>query len=255
MANSMTGGLKLRNDISIKHSTYSPSHIVGHNTFPLFFAGVFFVLLSFDCGISKAENQLEPAIKAFEKQDAQKPPPRNAVLFVGSSSIRWWRTDQLFSEFPVINRGFGGAEISDLNYYLNRIVIPYKPKVVVFYCGGNDLHSGNKTPEQVFNDFNSFVAGVHGALPKTRIIFMSLKPGPSSWNSRQLEYEVNDRVKAFCEKHENLFYVDVATGMLNPKGVPDPNDYQKDGVHLTYRADIKWAQLLRPTLRKVYNLK
>lgn len=217
----------------------------------LFFAGVLFVLP----GVSRAENQWEPAIRAFESQDAKKPPPRNAVLFIGSSSIRWWRTSELFPEFPVINRGFGGSLITDINYYLKRIVIPYKPKVVVFYCGGNDLHVGGKSPEQVFNDFNSFVESVHSALPKTRIIFMSLKPGPDAWNSRQLEYEVNSRVKALCEKQENLFYVDVATGMLNSKGVPDPNDYQKDGVHLTYKADRKWAELLRPTLRKVYNLK
>jgi lysophospholipase L1-like esterase len=84
---------------------------------------------------------------------------------------------------------------------------------------------------------------------------MSLKPGPAGWDSLQNDYEVNNGVKALCEKRENLFYVDVATGMLNSNGVPDPNDYQKDGVHLTYRADIKWAALLRPTLIKVYNLK
>jgi lysophospholipase L1-like esterase len=215
----------------------------------LFFAGVIFILPA----VGLADNQWEPAIKAFEAQDVKKPPPKDAVLFLGSSSIRWWRTDQLFSGFPIINRGFGGAMISDIIYYVNRIVIPYKPKLVVFYCGGNDL--GQKTPEQVFQDFNSFYETVHSALPKTRIIFMSLKPGPASWNSRQLSYEVNNRVKALSEKRDNLFYVDVATGMLNEKGLPDPNDYQKDGVHLTYGADIKWAALLRPTLRKIYNLK
>ena len=222
---------------------------------PLFFAGIIFVLLNINCAVTLAENQWEPSIKAFEAQDAKGRHPKDPVLFIGSSSIRWWRTNELFPGFLVINRGFGGAQISDINYYLNRIVVPYNPKVIVFYCGGNDMYTGKKTPEQVVNDFNSFYAAVHKALPETRIIFMSLKPGPSSWNSRQLEYEVNDRVKALSQKLENLFYVDVATGMLNSKGLPDPNDYQKDGVHLTYRADVKWAALLRPTLTKVYNLK
>jgi lysophospholipase L1-like esterase len=217
----------------------------------IFITGVIFILPA----VGLAENQWEPAIKAFEAQDAKKSPPKDAVLFIGSSSIRWWRTSQLFSEFPVINRGFGGAQTSDINYYLNRIVIPYKPKVIVFYCGGNDFTVGKKSPEQVFQDFNSFYVSVHSALPKTRIIYMSLKPGPAGWDSRQLDYEVNNRVKSLCEKQENLFYVDVATGMLNSKGLPDPNDYQKDGVHLTYGADIKWAALLKPTLRKIYNLK
>jgi len=226
-----------------------------HKIRGLFSAGALFVLLAGVYTASSAENKWEPAIREFEAQDAQKPPPRNAVLFVGSSSIRWWRTSELFPEFSTINRGFGGAFISDINYYLKRIVIPYKPKVIVFYCGYNDFFVAKKSPEQVFNDFNSFSETVHSSLPKTRIIFMSLMPGPAAWDSRQLLYEVNSRVKALSEKQEYLFYADVAAGMLNSKGVPDPNDYQDDGVHLTYKADRKWANLLRPTLRRIYNLK
>lgn len=202
-----------------------------------------------------AQNKWEPAIKEFEKWDAKNSFPKNCVLFVGSSSIRWWNTAVLFPEFPVINRGFGGAQISDINYYVKRIVIPYRPKVIIFYCGGNDLYSAKKSPEQVFSDYQRFVSTVQASLPKTRIVFMSIKPGPSGWSQRHLPDKVNSMIKTLSAKKRNLFYADVVTGMLNSKGVPDPKDYQNDGVHLTYRSDKKWAALLKPTLRKVYNLK
>lgn len=199
-----------------------------------------------------AENQWEPAIRQFEQQDAKRPGTVNPVLFVGSSSIRWWRTSELFPEFPVINRGFGGAEISDINYYFNRIVQPYKPIVVVFYCGGNDLFVSNKTPNQVFEEFKKFYQSVQSSFPKTKVIYMSLTPGPSAWDSRERLYTVNRMVKELAEKQTNLVYADVSTGMLNSKGIPNPKDYQDDGVHLTYQADRKWAALLRPILRKTY---
>ncbi|MFP3648739.1 GDSL family lipase, partial [Paraburkholderia sp. SIMBA_054] len=48
----------------------------------------------------------EADMRHFAELDAQAPPPRHAVLFLGSSSIRFW--DSLASDFPgqaVINRG------------------------------------------------------------------------------------------------------------------------------------------------------
>lgn len=200
-----------------------------------------------------AQNKWESAIKSFEEWDARNSFPKDAVLFLGSSSIRWLKTSELFPEFPVINRGFGGAQISDINHYAKRIVLPYRPKVIVFHCGYNDLFVVQKLPRQVFNEFRKLLRIVRKTLPKTRILFMSLKPGPRAWESRHLAEEVNRMVKELSETDNRLFYVDVATGMLRKDGKPDPRDYQSDGIHLTYQADAKWAKLLRPTLEKVYN--
>src|SRR4029450_11374400 len=100
-------------------------------------------------GPAKWEND----IRAFETADKTNPPPKHAILFIGSSSIRLWKTlQQDFSERKVINRGFGGAEIADSVHFVDRIVFPYEPKMVVMYAGGNDINAG-KSPEQVFTDF------------------------------------------------------------------------------------------------------
>ena len=102
----------------------------------------------------------EREIQAFEAADQVSPPPQGAILFVGSSTIRMWkRLAEDFLEYKVLNRGFGGCQIADCTYYAERIVIPYKPRLIVLRAGGNDIQAG-KTPEQVQADFQAFVKRV-----------------------------------------------------------------------------------------------
>src|SRR5258707_13063020 len=114
-------------------------------------------------------------MQQFEKSDQDNPPPRGAVLFVGSSSIRMWKN--LAEDFPgirAINRGFGGSEIADSTFYVDRIVTPYLPRMIVFYAGDNDLSDG-KSPQKLLDDYKAFVSRVRIRLPSTRIAFISIK--------------------------------------------------------------------------------
>jgi hypothetical protein len=104
-------------------------------------------------------------IAAFERWDRKNAWPADPILFVGSSSIRMWPTRESFPRLPVLNRGFGGAHISDVNHYFDRVVAPYSPRAIVFYCGDNDIAAG-KTPERVLADFRRFVDLVRARLPE-----------------------------------------------------------------------------------------
>ena len=131
----------------------------------------------------------ERAIEAFETADKKSPPAPGAVLFVGSSSIRFWKTLQAdFPQYRVLNRGFGGSHIADCTQYADRIVIPYRPSVIILHAGSNDLAAG-KSPEQVFGDYKAFVARVRETLPDTPIAFLAINPTPRAglWptNSRR----------------------------------------------------------------------
>ena len=134
---------------------------------------------SADKSTAKSPSQRwESDIAAFEAADKKSPPPQGAVLFIGSSSIRIWKT--LATDFPdqkTINRGFGGSELADSVYYADRIVIPYKPRLIVLFAGTNDINAG-KRPETVFADFKAFVAKVRAGLPNTRIAYLSISPAP-----------------------------------------------------------------------------
>jgi lysophospholipase L1-like esterase len=150
---------------------------------------------------------------------------------------------------PVINRGFGGSQISDSTRYVDRVVIPYKPKTIVFYAGDNDLAAG-RTPEQVLGDFKAFAAKVHESLPDTRIYFISIKPSHKRWHLVEQMREANRLVKAFTETSPaTLGYVDVFTPMLTSDGKPRPELLGPDGLHVTRKGYELWRDVLTPVLR------
>lgn len=191
----------------------------------------------------------EKEINAFEASDKTNPPPRGAILFVGSSSIRLWKNlAAAFSEHRVINRGFGGSQIDDSISLADRIILPYQPKLIVLYAGDNDIANG-KSPDQVFADFQTFVRKIHRARPKTRIAFISIKPSPSRWHLADKQKAANQLIKALCEKEKQLSYIDVFTPMLGANGEPRPELFVEDKLHLNAKGYELWESVIRPCLK------
>jgi lysophospholipase L1-like esterase len=191
----------------------------------------------------------ESEIVAFEAADKQNPPPTGAVLFVGSSSIRLWTTlPKDFPELTVINRGFGGSEIADSVRYAPRIVLPYKPRMIVFYAGGNDINGG-KSPETVLKDFQAFVDEVHESLPKTRIVYISMNPAVSRWKKEADFVEGNRMIAAYVRstsrKGVPLNFIDSHSKLLSPTGEARPEIYRADGLHLNSKGYELWTAILR----------
>ena len=148
-------------------------------------------------------------ILAFGKQDAQRVPPEHPIVFTGSSSIVKWKTlAEDFPGLPVMNRGFGGSEVFDSFNYAHLTVIQYKPRLVVFYAGGNDISAG-KTPQRVFDDFKAFVAKVHAALPECRICYISNAPNPKRWSMIDKMIEANRLMEAFTKTDPRLQFINV----------------------------------------------
>jgi len=190
----------------------------------------------------------EGAIQNFEKADAQNPPPKGAVLFLGSSSIVGWNLKKHFPNLAALNRGFGGSQIADSLRYVDRIVVPYAPKTIVFYAGDNDIASGKK-PEEVLEDFQSLVKKVRDALPKTRILFIAIKPSLARWKLYGKMSKANDLVAEFIKSDERLQYVDVAKTMLGEDGKPRPELFVQDGLHLSAKGYELWTSILLPHLK------
>ena len=190
-------------------------------------------------------NKWDSDILAFEASDRTNLPPQKAILFIGSSSIRLWKT--LAQDFPkhrVINRGFGGSELSDAAHFADRIVIPYKPKLIVVYAGGNDIHFG-KTPETVLADFKTFVDKVHKALPSTRIAWISIAPNPARWSEVEKVRAANAAVAAFARRQGKVEYIDVFSHMLGADGLPRPEIFSADRLHMNERGYALWTQIVK----------
>jgi lysophospholipase L1-like esterase len=173
----------------------------------------------------------EKEIAAYEAADKTNPPPKNAILFIGASSTRLWKTlAEDFPGYPVINRGFGGSQIADSVRYADRIVIPYRPRLIVLQAGGNDINAG-KSPERVLADFQAFVDKVRKDLPDTRIAFTSLSPAPIRWSQAEKQKRANALVKAYVESGKNLDYIEIWDQFLAPDGAPREDLFVKDRLH------------------------
>jgi lysophospholipase L1-like esterase len=198
----------------------------------------------------------EATIAKFEAEDRKNPPPKGAVLFVGSSSIVGWKT--LKSDFPgmtTLNRGFGGSGMRDLVRYMDRIVIPYAPKTIVVYTGENDLAASGtakRTAEQVFADFQAFVRHVRKTLPETRIVYITMKPSPRRWNLWPEMQKGNRLISDWFKSGEagEVSFVDVGTHMLGKDGKPRPELYKDDRLHMTPEGYKLWTRLVAPALRE-----
>jgi lysophospholipase L1-like esterase len=160
-----------------------------------------------------------------------------------------WRTRDCFPEFKVINRGFGGSQISDVNYYVKRIVLCYKPEVIVFYAGDNDVAKG-KSAKRVLDDYKKFVKLVHTKLPQTKIIFVSIKPSKSRWSLWKTMNAANMMIKSFSAKDSRLFYFDSATPLLDKEGKPDDKFFLNDKLHLNSTGYQAWTKRITPIIKQ-----
>lgn len=201
----------------------------------------------FGLGSGAAENRWEPKIQQFEARDREQMPPLGGILFLGSSSIVGWDLDRYFPDLPVINRGFGGSQIADSVHFAPRIVLPYKPKTVVLYAGDNDINAG-KTPQQVLADFRQFVEVVHSTLPKTKIVFIAIKPSIRRWHLIENIREANRLIRAATAEAEQLVYVDIDVPSIGEDGKPRPELLKSDGLHLNADGYQLWSSLVRPHL-------
>jgi lysophospholipase L1-like esterase len=191
----------------------------------------------------------EPAIKAFEKQDAENPPATGGVVFVGSSSIRKWDLPKWFGENAPLNRGFGGSQIADVNFFAARIVLKHKPRGIVFYAGDNDI-AAMVSASDVAVDFEKFCKLVHAKLPRTKIAFIAIKPSPKRWALKDEQSKANALIRKQCEADERLTFVDVWPAMLDSKGEPRAELFVEDKLHLNEAGYKLWTETVRPILAK-----
>jgi lysophospholipase L1-like esterase len=190
----------------------------------------------------------EKDIAAFEAADRVAPPPQGGIVFVGSSSIRLWKTlAEDFPGLPVVNRGFGGSQLADSIRFVDRIIIPYAPRQVVIYAGGNDINSG-KSPELVYGDFVALVTKLRTRLPKARLAMISCQVSPSRWADNNKIKQFNSLVKTYCCRHD-LTFINTYPLVLQPDGHPDPEIFVADRLHMNEKGYAIWRQAIGPYLR------
>lgn len=198
---------------------------------------------------ARAENEEGPekwetSIADFEARDAAAPPPKGALLFVGSSSIRKWDLESSWPDEPLINNGFGGSTLADSIHYFDRLFTPYTPKAIIIYAGDNDIKKGLNSAG-VLRDFETLAALIKGVFPDVPVIYIAIKPSTARWELWPEMKQANDLIAAHCDKDEQLFFADISAPMLKSnEGAPSAKWFVEDGLHLSPFGYREWTSVI-----------
>jgi lysophospholipase L1-like esterase len=213
---------------------------------------LFFLLLT---NVIHAQEQ-KPAfwddIQAFKKQDSLSFPPKNAILFIGSSSFTMWKDVQTyFPSYTIINRGFGGSSLPDVIRYADDIISPYHPKQIVIYCGENDIAASDTvTAKLVFNRFRQLFTIIRNRYPKVKVTYVSMKPSPSRQLLLPKMISGNESIKKYLSSKKRTTYVDVYKEMIDDEGKPRSDIFLDDNLHMNKTGYVIWQKLIEPHLLK-----
>ena len=220
-----------------------------HVLFPLL-AVLGFVTLAVAQTETIDPTRFEQAIQAFEAEDRATMPPEGAIVVTGSSSIRRWHPtlQQDLAPLTVVPRGFGGSTMQDVEHFLDRIVLPYRPRAVVIYEGDNDTGRYGVPPAEIAGRLEAIVERIHAALPATRVYVMSVKPSLARvavWDKAQ---ETNALYRRLAAGNDLVSYIDVATPFLRADGKVMDDIFIEDGLHLNEKGTRIWASTIKAAL-------
>ncbi len=196
----------------------------------------------------KGKLRFQSAIDAFLKEDSVQPPPMHSIEFIGSSIFRKWeQLKEHMAPLPVYNRAFGGSRTHEVLYYMDKIVLPYKPKIIVYYCGSNDA-GGSVPVDSITGNIKAFFEKAERKLPGVKIFFVSVNKAPS----RQAKWSAIDSVNAFVKNYCSLVktrrFIDVNPILFDSTGSARMELYLDDKLHFkddTYR---EFTKIIKPIL-------
>jgi hypothetical protein len=199
------------------------------------------------------EMRFADQIKTFLDQDRTAAPPQRAILFIGSSIFRQWtNVKEHMAPLPVFNRAFGGSRTWEVLNYMDQIVLPYRPRIIVYYTGSNDVNAGESAPA-IAGRVKEFVARAHRALPDTLIYFVAINRSPDKRARWDVVDAVNADLKALAATTPHLRYIDLNPVLFDSKGEPRSELYRPDGLHFFPPAYDLFTAIIKPALTEAWH--
>lgn len=193
----------------------------------------------------------EEEVAALEAIDKEEADPDDAILFIGSSSVRLWESIAADMEpWPVIRRGYGGARYRDLCHYTRRLVAPHEPRAVVVFVA-NDITSPTKSPgvDQVMADVRATLAAIRACHPDVPVFFVAVTPTESRWPAWPKIARLNEALAELTATEPETLFIATADRFLDPAtGRPIPALFRDDRLHLSAAGYAVWAELINAAL-------
>jgi len=215
------------------------------------FKRLFFLMLIFSSSLFFAQEQpFRKEIQEFKTIDQTKGIPAKPILFVGSSSFtKWQDVNDYFPGKTIINRGFGGSRLLDLNYYANDLLDPYNPKQIVIYCGENDIATDNPTAAEVFERFKTFFGKIRQKYPRVPVAYVSIKYSPSREKFWPEVTEVNALIKSYLKTQKKAKYIDITKVMNDANGKLRTDIFLEDMLHMKPEGYRLWTSVMKSYLK------
>ena len=212
-----------------------------------------FLLLSFALIFSQEEKKpmYWQEIQNFKKIDSESAPPKNAILLIGSSSFtKWQDVNDYFLGKTIINRGFGGSRLTDLNDYSEDLLLPYQPKQIIIYCGENDFADNPKLEADVVVDrFKSFYKKIRKKFPNIEVDFISIKYSPSREHLWPLMRVANQQIAKFMWREKNAEFIDITRIMADKNRAIRKELFVEDMLHITPEGYRLWSIVMTPYMK------
>ncbi|MFT5432340.1 MAG: lysophospholipase L1-like esterase [Myxococcota bacterium] len=190
-----------------------------------------------------------------ERRARRNPPARGSIVLAGSSSIWFWKTmARDLAPLPVVNHGFGGSHVHQLTHFVDRLITPFSPSVVVLYSGDNDL-AGTlgpaRTPDDVDEAFGTLITLIRRRLPTVAIVILTVKPSPLRHRLWPAAIRTNALLSDRVDGLPNVSILNVSTPLLDEHGRPKTNLFKRDRLHLNQAGYALWAARLKPELTRL----
>ncbi|AZA98121.1 G-D-S-L family lipolytic protein [Chryseobacterium joostei] len=211
-----------------------------------------FLLLFFTIAFSQEKKPMFwQDIQEFKKQDQQNPPPKDAILFLGSSSFtKWTDVADYFPTKTIINRGFGGSRLTDLNYFADDLLAPYQPKQIIIYCGENDFADNHQLKAQkVVKRYKTLYRKIRERFPNIEVDYISIKYSPSREKLWPQMKEANKMIAAFMKKEPNAEFIDVTKAMEDDNGNVRKDIFVEDMLHFKPEGYQIWTKVMNPYMK------
>lgn len=182
-------------------------------------------------------------------EDSGKTYGKDAVLCLGSSSMRMWKTiHKDLSPVEIIHRGFGGSTMREVVAF-GRFFAKYNVGRIVIYEGDNDM-MGSGTPEQFYRNCVEFVKVIRETNNETEFFFISPKPSVSRWKFKDKFIKGGELLKKMCAEDDKLHYIDVWTSMCDENKEVKKDIFLKDNLHMNSKGYKIWTDVVKPMLVK-----
>jgi len=192
-------------------------------------------------------------IKSELEESPFKKSDKPLIVFSGSSSIRFWiDLDKDFIEYDILNRGFGGSIFSDLNYFINELIIKHNPDLIVLYEGDNDI-AFNIPTKYIYDDFKKSYELIRKKNENVPIIYIAPKPSPARWDKKNKYDELNNLIKEFCKMKQKTYYFDTWSIMIDNEGNIPKKYFWTDMLHMNKSGYQIWKKNLKPLINKILN--